>query len=140
MSTTTEAGKILEFALLQSAAECYFNTNRLSDPDYIKRQLTEGANNALLQGEGKAYNADILKSATRLTDTQIDYFLANYEIVTHYPNDASGFSCTLFREKGTQNYTLSFNSLFESTGDGWDKIHQFYGHAVSNNSFIACCA
>ena len=125
MSTTINARQVLDFALLQSAAECYFNdAERLSNEEYIRERLTEGANKAELQGEGKAYNADILRGATRLTDTQIDYFLANYEIVTHYPNDASGFSCTLFRNIHTGAYTLSFRSTeyqFQNKGGDYER-------------------
>lgn len=95
MNTTINARTVLDFALLQSAAECYldgFNPN--TNKETIHRKLKEGANNAQLQG--KSPDDPLLSGATRFTDTQAEWFTSNYEIVTHYPNDASGFSATLF--------------------------------------------
>ncbi|MEW6677068.1 MAG: hypothetical protein AB1421_04030 [Pseudomonadota bacterium] len=60
--------------------------------------------------QGKAPNDPILAGATRFTDQQAEWFTTHYEIVTHYPNDSSGFSATLFKHKTTGEYTLSFRS------------------------------
>ncbi|MDR3158082.1 MAG: hypothetical protein LBU11_03545 [Zoogloeaceae bacterium] len=116
----TTARNILDFALLQSAAECYLhNVKDLGDIDLIHKYLQIGANDP--EKQGKSEDDPILASATRFTQTQAKWFTDNYEIVTHYPNDASGFSCTLFRNKGAGEYTLSFRSteyqLQEKGGD-----------------------
>ncbi|MES2356088.1 MAG: hypothetical protein V4568_17125 [Pseudomonadota bacterium] len=61
---------------------------------------------------------------TRLTNTQAQYFTNNYEIVNHYPNDASGFSATLMKNKTTGEYTLSFRSTEyrnEDQGGDWSR-------------------
>lgn len=86
MSTQINARTVLDFALLQSAAECYLDgLHSSSEIDVIQRKLKEGANNALLQG--KLENDPLLASATRFTDKQAEWFTKNYEIVTQYPND-----------------------------------------------------
>ncbi|MEW5994738.1 MAG: hypothetical protein AB1744_10125, partial [Candidatus Zixiibacteriota bacterium] len=66
MSATLSARNVLDFALLQSAAECYLDgMSATSNPSDIQRQLREGANNALLQG--KSPEDPLLASATRFT-------------------------------------------------------------------------
>lgn len=123
MSTTINARNVLDLALLQSVAECYLDgLHPSSDPEDIKEKLREGANHALLQE--KSPEDPILSSATRFTDTQAEWFTSNYEIVTHYPNDSSGFSATLFRHKTTGEYTLSFRSteyLFRDKGGNYER-------------------
>ena len=117
MSNPFNAREILDFALLQSAAECYLDN--ITDISLLKERLTEGANKAHLQGKNPSDS--ILASATRFTDRQIDWFTRNYEIVTHYPNDNTGFSCTLFRNKESGEYTLSFRSTeFQPRDKGGD--------------------
>lgn len=105
---TTTVRTWLDFAQLQSAAECYLHAIDLRSKDQVEAKLKEGANNALLQG--KSPDDPLLAGATRFTDAQAEWFTTNYEIVTHYPNDASGFSATLFKNKTTGEYTLSFRS------------------------------
>ena len=123
MSTTINARAILDFALLQSAAECYLDGLGITSlPDVITAKLREGANNALLQG--KSADDPLLAGATRFTDQQAEWFTANYDIVTHYPNDSSGFSATVFRNKGTGEYTLSFRSTeyqFQAKGGDYER-------------------
>jgi hypothetical protein len=123
MSATINARSVLDFALLQSAAECYLDGfHPGSNINDIKNKLKEGANNALKQE--KSPSDPLLASATRFTDTQAEWFTSNYEIVTHYPNDASGFSATLFRNKNTSEYTLSFRSTeyqFQSRGGNYER-------------------
>lgn len=73
----------LDYALLQSAAECYLDgLNARSEVDVIHRKLREGANNAELQL--KSPEDPVLSGATRFTDVQAKWFTDNYEIVTHY--------------------------------------------------------
>ena len=51
MSTTINARNVLDFAMLQSAAECYLDgLHPSSDLEDIKEKLREGANKAVLQG------------------------------------------------------------------------------------------
>lgn len=105
---TTTVRSWLDYAQLQSAAECYLHDINLSSKAQVTAKLIEGANNALKQG--KSPDDPLLSGATRFTDAQAEWFTTNYEIVTHYPNDASGFSATLFKHKTTGEYTLSFRS------------------------------
>ena len=117
MSVPFKASEVLNFALLQSAAECYLDG--VNDRKTLEKILKEGANKAHLQGKNPSDS--ILSSATRFTDRQIDWFTRNYEIVTHYPNDNTGFSCTLFRNKESGEYTLSFRSTeFQPRDKGGD--------------------
>ncbi len=86
MNTTINARAILDFAMLQSAAECYldgFSPN--TGKEAIQHKLIEGANNA--QKQDKLANDPLLASATRFTDKQAEWLTKNYEIVTQYPND-----------------------------------------------------
>ena len=117
MTTQFKARAVLDFALLQSAAECYLDG--VNNRTQLRDRLKEGANKAHLQGKNPSDS--ILASATRFTDRQIDWFTRNYEIVTHYPNDNTGFSCTLFRNKESGEYTLSFRSTeFQPRDKGGD--------------------
>ena len=108
----------LDNAILQSVAESYldllpgFGTKNLS----LDVVLSKGVNHPELNPNGKG--------ATALTQIQIDWFKAHYDIVSHYPSDASGFSATLFRSKETGEYTLSFRSTeyqLQSLGGDWER-------------------
>ncbi|MEZ5446102.1 MAG: calcium-binding protein [Gammaproteobacteria bacterium] len=56
-----------------------------------------------------------------MTEVMIDDFLATWEVIDHIPNDTSGFSATLLRNRHTGKYTLSFRSTeskrWEDGGD-----------------------
>jgi len=94
MTTTVRAW--LDFALLQSAAECYLDKIPAKPlNEVIWDQLKIGNNDPIKLG--LPANSPLLPGATRFTDAQAKWFTSNYEIVTHYPNDASGFSATLFK-------------------------------------------
>jgi hypothetical protein len=114
----TSAKQILEFAVLQSVAECYLDRVDLDtrpDNEPLKVRLRNGNNHY-------NYSPDQGQGKTKLTDQQIDRFFANFEIVNHYANDASGFSATVFQNKSTGEYTVSFRSLEyanESEGGDW---------------------
>lgn len=99
MSVPFKASEVLNFALLQSAAECYLDG--VNDRETLGKILKEGANKAHLQG--KSPSDSILSSATRFTGRQIDWFTRNYEIVTHYPNDNTGFSARCFATRKAEN-------------------------------------
>lgn len=127
---TTTVRSWLDYAQLQSAAECYLHDINLSSKAQVTAKLIEGANNAPLQG--KVPNDPILAGATRFTDAQAEWFTTNYEIVTHYPNDSSGFSATLFRRTKDDpitgakagEYTLSFRSTeyqFQDKGGDYER-------------------
>ena len=118
------ARSLMEHALLQSVSECYLeNFRRFGGPfDDLGFVLAAGSNNTVVTGADPA--APVLDGATRLTQAQIDYFSANYAIVAHYPSDASGFSCTLFRNLTTGEYTISFRSTeyaLQAQGGDWER-------------------
>ncbi|MDO9014572.1 MAG: hypothetical protein Q7U84_07330 [Polynucleobacter sp.] len=105
----------LDNAILQSVAESYLDRSDLfvGGPYSLDFVLGQGVNHPDLNRAGAG--------ATRLTTTQIAWFKANYEIVTHYPNDATGFSATLFKNNTTGEYTLSFRSTeYQLAGKGGD--------------------
>lgn len=92
----------LDFALQQAAAECYLDNLSFSQPEEVKRRLELGNNHYEMNPFGEG--------ATKFTGAQADYFLDKFEIIMHYPNDSSGFSCTVFKNRTTGEYTLSFRS------------------------------
>ena len=104
----------LNFAIQQMAAESYLD-QFLSGERLLQRVLTNGNNNE------DVISVDKFTGATRLVDlpnvasaSQItgsaQSFAEQYQIVDHHANDSTGFSATLMREIGTNNYTLSFRS------------------------------
>jgi hypothetical protein len=111
---STQVRQWLDNAILQSVAESYLNLwTDLGGPLSLEKILQQGVNHPILNESGTG--------ATRLTDTQITWFEANYDIITHYPDDSSGFSATLFRNKSTGEYTLSFRSTeYQLAGLGGD--------------------
>jgi hypothetical protein len=121
---TTTARTWLDFAMLQSTAECYLdNITNFNVAADVERYLKIGSNDPAKQN--KSENDPLLASATRFTEAQAKWFTDNYTIVTHYPNDASGFSCTLFREnKENGEYILSFRSTeYQMQDKGGDYEH-----------------
>ncbi|MBK6436640.1 MAG: hypothetical protein IPF83_12855 [Rhodanobacteraceae bacterium] len=119
---TIDARTLLDLAILQSAAESYLHQwDQLGGTNSnIARILLAGSNN-LENSQVAAAHDDSWGGATGLTATQSTYLLDNFEIVAHYPNDASGFSATLFRKFGTNEYTISFRSTeYEFAADGGD--------------------
>jgi len=96
----------LKFATQQIAAESY-----LDGPGTLEEILAQGNNRA---------NFPIL-NYTRLTQSQAQSFVQQYDIVNHHANDAIGFSATLTQERGTNNFTLSFRSTeYRNTSEGGD--------------------
>lgn len=114
---TTQIRAWLDNAVLQSVAESYLDMiPQFGGSRSIDEVLAAGVNNLEKNPDGKG--------ATRLTEQQITWFKANYEIVTHYPNDPSGFSATLFKNKATGAYTLSFRSTeyeLQAKGGDWER-------------------
>ena len=110
--------------LQQMAAESYLNGwSALSLQDRVRR-LELGNNN--FQIESNQAESPILPGTTRMTATQAEEFLTRYEIVSHLPNTASGFSATLMREIGTDIYTLAFRSTeYRPSEAGGDRERDF---------------
>ncbi len=104
----------LNFALQQMAAEAYLD-QFLSGPRSLVEVLTNGNNNENVlpvdQFTGATRFVDLagVSSATLITGGA-QSFASRYLIVDHHANDATGFSATLMREIGTNNFTLSFRS------------------------------
>jgi hypothetical protein len=118
MSTNIQAW--YNFVLQQMAAESYLNDWNILNQDERKIRLNLGNNN--YSNPDNLSTIDILPGATRMTASQADYFLRNYEIVSYLPNTASGFSATLMRDNITGAYTLSIRStefFSESAGGDW---------------------
>jgi Ca2+-binding RTX toxin-like protein len=117
-------------ALLQIVAESYLDgIDDLADRPPIELRLLLGNNdlrdlvlvdgqpqpNQLLRLSGLTGREDpatiaILPGATRLTASQARYLLDRWQILDHVPNDPSGFSATLLRERATGQLTLAFRS------------------------------
>jgi hypothetical protein len=101
--SNTTIRQTLDYAILQSVAESYLHLVSTNDQNFsLERVVARGNNNP--------NNSGVTSGATGLTATQFEWFDANYEIVTHQENTASGFSATLFRRKGTFEYVMSFRS------------------------------
>lgn len=93
--------------LQQMAAESYLDQGGrlIVAPDKLSPRLRDGANAPVITEEADR------KAATRMTDSQVAYFLGKYRIVDQYINDNTGFSATLIQSRANPNeYTLSFRS------------------------------
>ena len=135
--TTTLSLKVLDNLLLQSISEMKLDrdldlnpNNKLSFySEYIKEvknlplikeyfKISVGAlpslDNTKLEANNQNYdNSNYDGGAgkyTKITESQADYFLANYDILDYYGNDESGFSATVFKNKNTNEITISFRS------------------------------
>ncbi|MBP6788259.1 MAG: hypothetical protein KA170_11765 [Candidatus Promineofilum sp.] len=96
MSTPTVA-EYLKFANLQMAAEAFLvdideNGNATVKND-IPKALTEGN-----------------LHASKFTTTEATKFAAEWQVVAQMPNTTTGFSGTLFRNRDTREYVISFRS------------------------------
>ena len=117
--TTLTAAQIYDLSLQQIAAESFLDisaSTNYAGPD-LKRALRLGSNNP--SNPDNSPTAERLDGKTRMTEAQITDFTANYVIVAHQANTASGFSGTLMqkvtRDAGGNitsrgDYTLSFRS------------------------------
>ncbi len=117
-----ETRKLLDKAILQMVAESYLDqwTGFGGANSQLWPILNAGNNNLL---HSSADRSD-WSGATGLTISQYTYFTQNYDIVVHYPNDDSGFSGTLFRDKRTGELTVSFRSTefkLDEDGGNWSK-------------------
>jgi Ca2+-binding RTX toxin-like protein len=108
-----EARVVVEFSVLQAAAECYLDG--VIDQNQLIQRLENGSNH---------YSFDPVAGSgrTRLTNEQITWLLDNFDIVDHYANDSSGFSATVFLDRRSGEYTVSFRSTEyanENKGGDW---------------------
>ena len=121
--------KTLDYLLLQNIAEMKLDRNLNNNPedqskisfmqsyenptslpeDIIRNfKIAVGAIPSLDQDKVQANNQNYDNSNydggagkyTKITESQADYFLANYDILDYYGNDESGFSATVFKNKG----------------------------------------
>jgi len=105
----------LDFALLQSVAESYLdgiNIDQQNDEEIktlIQQRLSLGNNHYLKNPDGDG--------RTKMTDVQARWFTTNYTIVDHLANTDSGLSATIFQNKTTGGFTLSFRSTEFSFGE-----------------------
>jgi Ca2+-binding RTX toxin-like protein len=112
----SEISAWLQFALQQMAAESYLDGINLSIKSDVRTRLRLGNNRDGFPESG----------ATRFTGTaaqglQDQAFVDRYQIVNHHANDPTGFSATLMREIGTNNFTLSFRSTeYRNQSQGGD--------------------
>jgi hypothetical protein len=91
-------------ALLQFAAESYFQGSNLLDP---LERLTRG--NTPLDNNEADQQQYIRMAGTESVSQALD-FMARHEIVDQHPNDATGFSATVIREKASGLLTIAFRS------------------------------
>ena len=84
--TITTVSKLSDFAQLSVASYALFSPGALSD-----------------LGSQKA----ALKGAANMTETQAIDFLNKYDLVHHTPNNSTGFSATIFRDKATSKLIFS---------------------------------
>jgi Ca2+-binding RTX toxin-like protein len=112
----TEISTWFDFALQQMAAESYLD--RLFSGELRLDQVLELGNNRV---SGSLATVSSLSGQTRMTNQLLEEFDQRFQIVDHHANDSTGFSATLMREIGTNNFTLSFRSTeFESQSNGGD--------------------
>ena len=120
----------LDFLLVQMAAETYLD--RIGASYSMEQALSDGNNDTRAV---RSDAQDNLPGKTRFTDQQIKYFTDNWEIIDHRPDvdsrfenigigNGTGFSATLFKNKTTGEYTLSFRSTEyadEIRGGDWQR-------------------
>jgi hypothetical protein len=99
-----DSSGLLTVALLQSGAESYLETlSSFTDLQQLQAVLRAGNNHPIKNVDGKG--------ATGLVPSQVSEFFRNFEIVSHYPSDATGFSATVYKERGaTGRFVLSIRS------------------------------
>ncbi len=115
----------LDFAIQQMAAEAYLDQFTVQGRE-LRLVLRDGNNDIRKVGEdqfaGQTRFVDLVGEPTASHVTgSAQAFAARYQIVHHHANDATGFSATLMREQGTNNFTLSFRSTeYRNQAQGGD--------------------
>ncbi|MGH6803283.1 MAG: calcium-binding protein, partial [Methyloceanibacter sp.] len=137
---TYNAKELALYILAQMAAESYLEGGAIVDLGLLQQRLRLGNNNHSQFNDPEAASREAaLSGKTRMSDSQIRDFSARYEIVDHLPNTWSGFSGTLFRDRVTGEYALSFRSTeFANDNKGGDWSRDGLGGAggeISNYGF-----
>lgn len=82
-----------DFVLQQMAAESYLSQASIFGGNLdLSKVLMFGSNNPALYPNIDPANLPNLLGATRMTATQATDFVNRYQVVSHLPNTASGFS------------------------------------------------
>ena len=97
--------EMLKYADLQMAAEALysFNTKKLDPASLIPGDHYAGPIDPAVLTTGNEH-------ASRFTQTQADEFVTQWKVVDHISNTTTGFSGTLFQNKETLEYVISFRS------------------------------
>ena len=91
--TTPTIADYLNYANLQMAAEAFLFDDNGDRKQNLKQALIDGN-----------------KHASRFTAVQAEDFLAQWDVIAQCPNTPTGFSGTLFQNKVTKEYVISFRS------------------------------
>jgi Ca2+-binding RTX toxin-like protein len=102
--------KLYLHAMAQQFAESYLNGIDIRDRALVSERLRNGNNYFLDSTRPSITPPDQGKGGTRMTVTQRDEALDQFDIIDHLPNQSTGFSATLLRNKTTREYTLAFRS------------------------------
>lgn len=107
--------RYLEVSLLQLGAESYLHDVDFAQQDQVVTAWKFGFNDPthpFIQREASNAGADAprLPGSNRMEENQARNLFARYEIVDHHANDATGLTATLYRNRVTGEYTLSFRS------------------------------
>lgn len=107
----TDAKDLYAQSLAQIAAESYLNAIDLTDRSVIADRLRNGNNYFDVADKKRTIpNPDSAQGASRLSIQQIEEFFSTFDIIDHLPNQTSGFSATLLKNKVNGEYTLAFRS------------------------------
>ncbi|MCP5268789.1 MAG: hypothetical protein H6943_07100 [Zoogloeaceae bacterium] len=107
--TAPTIAEMLKYANLQIAAEAIYEFNAKETPNQDPGSLTD-----FEIGHSKTLTTEILtggnEHATRFTETEAEKFVQDWIVVDHISNTTTGFSGTLFQDRKTNEYALSFRS------------------------------
>src|ERR1043165_3841192 len=118
-----DVSNLNELVLAQFAAEAYLDGIRLDDATRVADRLRAGNNNTS-SAFVAALNPSQYPGNTRMTEAQIRRFADTYQIVKHQENTWTGFSGTLLKKRGTNEYVLSFRSTEfadDNKGGDWSR-------------------
>lgn len=122
---------VYDFILAQYSAESYWDNLYGTEPFDIEDRLQRRSR--LINGANRYDKiSDLISDGnlgpTQMTEVMVSDFEATWKIVTHIPNQISGFSATLLKNKNTGEFTLSFRSTESKTeDDGGDRQRDVYG-------------
>jgi len=115
------ASELYLAAIGQIAAESYLDGLSLTATDLLDVRLANGNNHRLEGGRPNILPPAQSTGGSRLADAQREEFFTTFDIIDHIPNQSSGFSATLLKNKLTGEYTLAFRSTeYRSIAYGGD--------------------